>query len=128
MGNQSSIPPFAVNEESFITVEPTYLRIRIVSHQSIQRGCLHSCRNSLDAYLIATGDILVPDGHIHVVADVFYVNIEDLVPFWGLTGALQCASSHFLLSRDDFRPRVHLTEPFRVACQLCLDHMKAQIA
>ena len=77
---------------------------------------------------VTRSHVLIKHGHCHVISNILDIDVKHLLPLGRLTRTLQRASPHFLLSCLNLRPRVHLTEPFRVSRQLRLDHVQAKHA
>ena len=63
---------------------------------------------------VARTRILIEYRNDHVVADVLHINIEDLIPFWRLSGRVDRPCPHLLMSSLDLAPGVHLAEPVSV--------------
>ena len=73
---------------------------------------------------IAVKRILIKNFQIYIVADVFYVEFELLIPIRGFTLIRSFFGSETLLSQIDHNVRIHLAEQFGVTCDLCFDNVK----
>ena len=101
--------------DSFIVISPTFLKHSIRSS--------HEWKNT---YQIGGGHVLVKHLHHDVVADVFDLEVEGLVPLRGLAGALEGSGAELLHARLEDAVGVHLAEELRVAGESRLDHLNAQ--
>ena len=114
-----------------LQVHLTRLLSLVLNGEPVVDTTIHAQRAQLDCCLsdeVARRDIFIIHRDCHVIANVFDVDVEDLVPLGCLTGALESSGAHLLLSGFDLAPWVHLAEPFSITRQLCFDDAQTQLS
>lgn len=102
----------------------TRLLSLVLDGEPVIDAAIHAQRAQLDYGLaneVTGGYIFIKHGDRHVIANIFDIDVEDLVPLGCLTGALESSSAYLLLSGFDLAPWVHLAEPFCITRQFCFD-------
>ena len=77
-------------------------------------------------YLVAGGEVLVHNLNGHVVADIFDINVEKLVPLGQFASTLESLCPDLLLASLKDTVRVHLAESLSVSCEFGLDNLESQ--
>lgn len=75
---------------------------------------------------VASRHVLIKDCDIHIVSDVFNVNVENFVPIRHFTLALLGLSAYFLFTSHDLSPWVHFGEPLGVTSKFGFNYVKLE--
>ena len=76
---------------------------------------------------IACSDIFVQNLDFKIIADILDVEVESLLPSWGLSSALESSSTELLHARLHHTVRIHLTEELSVSSQTSLDNLETKV-